>query len=131
MKTLSKTEAKQLSPGVLAFYGDSVYEVCVRRMIALMGDRPSGELHGMSVSYARASFQAEAFEKLSPLLTDEEADILRRGRNASGLHAPKSSNSAEYHKATAVEALFGYLSLTGETERIEELFGIITDKMKG
>lgn len=131
MENLSKTEAKRLSPGVLAFYGDSVYEIFVRRSIVSMGDRPSAELHNMSVSMSRASFQASAYEKLLPLLDGEEADILRRGRNATGLHAPKSSNQAEYHKATAVEALFGYLSLIGADKRIEELFGIITDKTKG
>ena len=128
---MSKKEAKRLSPGVLAFYGDSVYELYVRRMIVGLGDRPSAELHNMSVKMARASFQAQAFEKLLTVLDDEEADILRRGRNATGLHAPKSSCSAEYHKATAVEALFGYLSLTGDDKRIEELFAFITDDMKG
>lgn len=127
MKNITKTEAKRLSPGLLAFYGDSVYELYVRRSVVAQGDRPSAELHGMSVKMARASFQAAAFEKLLPLLTEEEADILRRGRNSTGLSAPKSSNSAEYHKATAVEALFGYLSLIGGDERIEELFRAITE----
>ena len=131
MKTLSGSEAKRLSPATLAFYGDSVYELYVRRSIALLGDRQSGELHNMSVKMARASFQAEAFELLTPVLDEDEADILRRGRNATGLNPPKSSNSAEYHKATAVEALFGYLSLTGADERIEELFNMILNKMKG
>lgn len=131
MKNLTKTEAKRLSPAALAFYGDSVYELYVRRSIVEEGDRPSGELHSRSVSMARASFQAEAYEKLKPLLNEEEADILRRGRNSTGLTAPKSSSSAEYHKATAVEALFGYLSLTGDSQRLEELFGIVTQDMKG
>ena len=126
MKTITKTEAKRLSPGLLAFYGDSVYELCVRRSVVAQGDRPSAELHNMSIKMARASFQAAAFEKLIPLLTEEEADILRRGRNSTGLSAPKSSNSAEYHKATAVEALFGYLSLIGDSARIEELFSAIS-----
>ena len=126
MKTITKTEAKRLSPGLLAFYGDSVYELYVRRYVVSGGDRPSAELHNTSIKMARASFQAAAFEKLIPLLTEEESDIMRRGRNATGLNAPKSSNSAEYHKATAVEALFGYLSLTGQNERIEELFAEIT-----
>ena len=131
MKIISKPEAKRLSPTTLAFYGDSVYELYVRRYITELGDRPSGELHNMSVKMARASFQAAAFELLIPVLAEDEADILRRGRNATGITAPKSSSSAEYHKATAVEALFGYLSLTGEDERIEELFNMITEKTKG
>ena len=131
MKTLTKTEAKRLSPTTLAFYGDSVYELYVRRHIVENGDRPSGELHNMSVKMARASFQAAVFELLTPVLDEDEADILRRGRNATGISAPKSSNSAEYHKATAVEALFGFLSITGSDERIEELFDIILNKTKG
>ena len=131
MDKLSKTEAKRLSPGALAFYGDSVYELYVRRRVLSLGDRPSAGLHNMSVSMARASFQAAAYEKLLTVLDEEESDILRRGRNATGLNAPKSSNSAEYHKATAVEALFGYLSLIGAEERIGQLFEYITGDMKG
>ncbi len=134
MEIMSKQEAKRLSPAALAFYGDSVYELYVRRRVLSLGDRPSAALHNMSVKMARASFQAVAYERLSDVLDEEEADILRRGRNSTGLTAPKSSSSAEYHKATAVEVLFGYLSLTGNDARIEELFGIITDEtedMKG
>ena len=127
MDTISKTEAKQLSPAALAFYGDSVYETLVRRSIVMQGNRPSGELHSMSVKKARASYQALAYEKLLTVLDEEEADILRRGRNTTGITAPKSSNAAEYHKATAVEALFGYLSLIGEEKRLKELFDEISD----
>lgn len=87
-------------------------------------------LHKMSVELVRASFQAQAFDTLLPLLDEEEADILRRGRNASGLNAPKSSSPSEYHKATAVEALFGYLSLLEKSERLEELFGVIMNERK-
>ncbi len=131
MKILSRPDAKRLSPTTLAFYGDSVYELYVRRHITELGDRPSGELHNMSVKMARASFQAAAFEILTSVLDEDESEILRRGRNATGLNAPKSSSSAEYHKATAVEALFGYLSLTGADKRIEELFNIILTQSKG
>ena len=127
MKILSKTEAKRLSPGALAFYGDSVYSQLVRRMLVEQGDRPSAALHEMSVGYVRASFQAKAFELLRPMRDEVEADILRRGRNSTGITAPKSSDPAEYHKATGVEALFGYLSLTGADERMEELFGALLE----
>lgn len=125
MEPLQRSFAKQLSPLTLAFYGDSVYEQFVRRRIVSEGSRPSAELHRQAVGRVRASFQASAYEKLLPLLTEEEADILKRGRNATGLNPPRSSNPAEYHRATAVEALFGYLSLIGESERLEELFGEI------
>ena len=127
MKTITTTEAKRLSPGLLAFYGDSVYELLVRGYVVGKGDRPHGKLHEMSVRMARASYQAAAYEVLEPLLNEEEADILRRGRNSTGLRAPKSSDQAEYHRATAVEALFGYLSLSGQNERLEELFARIAE----
>lgn len=125
MEPVSKAQAKQLNPLTLAFYGDCVYEVLVRRMIVIEGSRPSNELHRLAVEKVRASFQSAAYDKLLPILTEEETDILKRGRNATGLNPPKSSNPRDYHRATAVEVLFGYLDLIGEKERIEELFEVI------
>lgn len=125
MTLLTKSQAKQLSPLTLAFYGDCVYEVLVRRKIVMEGSRPSAELHKLAVTMVRASFQSQAYEKILPILSEEETDILKRGRNATGLNPPKSSNPRDYHRATAVEALFGYLDLIGEKERIEELFEVI------
>ncbi len=125
MTPMTKAQAKQLSPLTLAFYGDSVYEVLVRRRIVNEGSRPSQELHRLSVKMVRASFQSAAYETLLPILTEEETDILKRGRNATGLNPPKSSNPRDYHRATAVEVLFGYLHLIGENQRIEELFEVI------
>lgn len=125
MEPITKAQAKQLSPLTLAFYGDCVYEMLVRRMIVIEGSRPSNELHRLAVEKVRASFQSAAYEKLLPILAEEETDILKRGRNATGLNPPKSSNPRDYHRATAVEVLFGYLDLIGEKERIEELFEVI------
>lgn len=125
MEAMTKAQAKQLSAPTLAFYGDSVYELLVRRRVVSAGSRPSNELHKQSVERVRASFQSAAYEKLLPLLTEEESDLLKRGRNATGLNPPRSSNPAEYHRATAVEVLFGYLSLIGENERLEALFEAI------
>lgn len=125
MEAMTKAQAKALSPTTLAFYGDCVYEGMVRRKIVSEGSRPSNELHKRSVEWVRASFQAMAYETILPLLSEEESDILKRGRNATGLKAPRSSNPAEYHRATAVEALFGYLSLIGEEARLETLFAAI------
>ncbi|MBQ8613925.1 MAG: ribonuclease III [Ruminiclostridium sp.] len=125
MTPMTKSQAKQLSPLTLAFYGDCVYEVLVRRKIVYGGSRPSQELHRLSVTMVRASFQSAAYDTLLPVLTEEETDILKRGRNATGLNPPKSSNPRDYHRATAVEVLFGYLDLIGEKERIEELFEVI------
>ncbi len=73
----------------------------------------------------RASYQSAAAELIEDILTEEEADIFRRGRNASGIQVPKSSTPAEYHRATGLEALFGYLFLTGGYDRANQLFEVI------
>lgn len=125
---MTKSQAKQLSPLTLAFYGDCVYEILVRRKIVEGGSRPSQELHRLSVQMVRASFQSAAYDKILPILTEEETDILKRGRNATGLNPPKSSNPRDYHRATAVEVLFGYLDLIGERGRAEELFEVICNE---
>lgn len=122
---LSDKEASLYSPNILAFYGDSVYEAMVRRYIILNHRTNAGRLHEMAVERVRASYQSEAVGAIEPLLTEKEADILRRGRNAGGISVPKSAKPSEYRRATALEALFGYLSLTGQQERLEELFDAI------
>ena len=125
MDSLSVEQARELSPLTLAFYGDSVYETLVRRKIVEKGSAPSHKLHEQSVAMARASFQAFAAELILPLLSEQEADILRRGRNASGATVPRSSNPRDYRLATALEALFGFLFLTGNEARAAELFEVI------
>ena len=126
---LTEKEAALYSPNILAFYGDSVYETMVRRLIVLNHRTNAGRLHEMSVERVRASYQSEAVSVIEPLLTEKEADILRRGRNAGGISVPKSAKPSEYRRATALEALFGYLSLTGQQERIETLFNTICEAL--
>ena len=120
------------SPAALAFYGDCAWEILVRRKVLEKGNAPSAKLHKQSVEMVRASFQCRAAELISDMLTEEEADILRRGRNATGISVPKSSTPREYHMATGLEALFGYLFLTGEFERANTLFEVIwNEREKG
>lgn len=130
MEILSKEKVKNYSPAALAFYGDCAWEIFVRRKAMDSGNLPSAKLHESSVKLANASFQAQAadFLESSELLTEEERDILRRGRNAAGVSVPRSSNPRDYHKATALEALFGYLFLIGEFSRAEELFEVILNE---
>ena len=110
---IKECELATYSPLTLAFLGDAVYSELVRSMLVLRGNRSIKKLHTASVVYVRAAYQAAAYERILPLLTEEEADILRRGRNApSGTNIPKSSDREEYSKVTALEALFGYLKLT-------------------
>ncbi|MCL1903352.1 MAG: Mini-ribonuclease 3 [Oscillospiraceae bacterium] len=110
-----------MNPIALAFYGDAVYEVLVRRIVVSDSNLSVRKLHSASVSKVRASFQAKGAAIIEPLLSDEEADILRRGRNANS-QVPKSATVHEYRMATGLEALFGYLSLIGENKRLDELF---------
>lgn len=122
---LTEKQAAAYSPNVLAFYGDCVYEEFVRRRIVLEHQTNAGRLHNLAVERVRASYQSAAVAVIEPLLTEREADILRRGRNAGGISVPKSAKPSDYRRATALEALFGYLSLTGQNERLNELFNAI------
>ena len=121
---MEKREAMQYSPLTLAFMGDAVYEQKAREKLVLLANRPVNELHQMTVKRVCAEYQATAVEKLltDDILTEEEQDILRRGRNAGGISAPKHSTVAQYRIATGLECLFGYLHLLGRSERIDEIF---------
>lgn len=120
-----EVKAKQLSPLNLAFIGDAIYEIFVREMLVCDANRPVNDLHRESVKYVSAQAQTAAFEKIKDCLTEEEMSQFKRGRNAKVGHLPKSASDAQYHTATGVEALFGYLYLTEQQDRIRELFNII------
>ena len=124
---MTASQANQLSMLGLAHVGDAVYELLVRSMLATRGPANVNDLHRMTVSFVRAEAQAKAAEKLAPELTEEEAAIYRRGRNSHVRGIPQHANPGEYHSATGLEALFGWLYLQGKTERIQELFCIITE----
>ncbi len=118
---------KQLSPLNLAFIGDCVYEMLVRETLVAAANRPVNDLHRESVKFVSAKAQTAAYDKIRDCLTEEETAVYKRGRNAKVGHNPKSASQGEYHIATGVEALFGYLYLTEQHDRIKELFEIITD----
>lgn len=117
--------AKQLSPLNLAFIGDCIYEILVRETLVLDANRPVNDLHKESVKYVSAKAQTVAFKKIKDDLTEDELAIFKRGRNAKVGHSPKSATDGEYHCATGVEALFGYLYLNNEIDRIKKLFSKI------
>ncbi len=123
--TIDKKDANQYSPLTLAFLGDAVYERLVRERLVLTANMPVKKLHAEAVERVRASYQSKAVEIIMPLLNEEEETVLKRGRNATGNTVPKSSNPVEYRRATALEALFGYLQLTENYKRMVELFDII------
>ena len=112
----------------LAHLGDGVYEVMVRSWLVLHGRAKAGDLHKATVRYVAAPAQAERFERIRPLLTGEEADIFRRGRNTDPHSVPKAASRAQYQTATGLEALFGWLYLQGRTERLNELFATMMEE---
>ncbi len=116
-----------LNPISLAYIGDAVYEILVREHLALRGDKPPEQLHKLAVNFVSAKAQSAATEKLMPILTEEEITAFKRGRNAKVSHIPKGAGPAHYHNATGFEALFGHLYLTGQTERMRELFKLICE----
>ena len=110
-----------LSPSVLAFVGDAVYGLYVRTALAEI-NRPSGALHRLSVKLVNATAQAKAFSLLEPMLTEKELSVFKRGRNFHTSSTPKSATGGEYHTATGLECLFGFLYLSGNNDRADELF---------
>ena len=113
-----------VSPLTLSFVGDGVYTLEVRKHIAKV-NRPVGDMHNLAVGYVNATAQAKAYKLIEPLLTETEISVFKRGRNAHTNGTPQNSTVGEYHTATGVEALFGYLYLSEQHNRISELFKVI------
>ncbi len=105
-----------------AYLGDAVYEVMVRAWLCLHGKLTPGRQHKAALAYVAAPRQAALLERILPLLTQEEAQVLKRGRNASPHSYPKGATRQEYLAATGLETLFGWLYLRGETDRLNTLF---------
>lgn len=111
----------------LAHLGDGVYELMVRSWLCLHGKATNKGLHKAAITYVSAPAQAKRCQKILPILTEEEQDVFRRGRNSHTAAIPKGASVGEYHTATAQEALFGWLYLRGETERLNELFTLMME----
>ena len=103
----------------LAYLGDTVYDLYVRRRLVINGGRMK-DLHRAAVSQVRASAQSEALSRIEDMLTEEEQGVVRRARNAKQ-NPPKNADPGDYHRATAFEALLGFLYLTGRQERLDQI----------
>lgn len=114
-------DINMLSPLTLSFVGDVYYSLLVRSRLAEV-NRPVGTLHSTSVKFVNAAAQAKAFKFIEPQLTEKEISVYKRGRNAHVGSVPKNASACDYHCATGFEALFGYLYLSGDTQRAEEIF---------
>ena len=118
-KTLE--EINQMSPLIWAYVGDCVYELYIRTYLVDNTNLKPHKLHIESIKYVKAGAQAKFLQDFADYLSDEEKDIVRRGRNANNHHLPKNSNVQEYMYSTAFEALIGYLYLTKKYDRVKEI----------
>ncbi|MBE6717201.1 MAG: ribonuclease III [Ruminococcaceae bacterium] len=124
-RLFTDADPKGLSGLSLAFIGDAVYELLIRRYILSKGEAKVSTLHKEAVKLVNADYQADMTEILMPLLTEEEISVFKRGRNAHSAHTPKNKSEAQYHKSTGFEALIGYLYLKKDTVRLNEIFSVI------
>lgn len=122
------TQLNNMSILALAHMGDGVYELLCRGWLCSQKLETIGNLHRATVDMVKAPAQAAAVKKLLPHLTSQESAVYRRGRNANVHQIPKNASRGEYAQATALEALFGWLYLQGQRERINQLFAIIMDE---
>ena len=121
----TKQEVELMSPLTWAYIGDAVFELYVRNKLINETNLKPHKLHIESIKYVKAKSQAEKLNEIYEILTDEEKDIVRRGRNTQNHHLPKNSNVQEYMYATAFEALIGYLYLTKQNARLREILANI------
>ena len=117
-------EVNMLSPLVWAYVGDSVYEMFIRTSLVNNSNAKPHKLHLESIKYVKAKAQAQTLEKIFDSLTSKEREIARRGRNTENHHVAKNANVADYAHSTAFEALIGYLYLTHQDERLEEILNM-------
>ncbi len=122
------TQVKLMKPLVWAYIGDCVYELFIRMNLVSKTKLDPHRLHIETIKYVKAKAQAETLIKIQEKLTQEEKDIVRRGRNAQAHHQPKNAELADYKYATAFEALIGYLYLSKQDERLKEIFELIINE---
>lgn len=115
---LKEVDMKAYSPLTLAYIGDAAYELVIRTMVVEKGNRQASQLHRLTTSYVKAQAQSAMIEALEPELTEEELAIYKRGRNAKSYTSAKNASILDYRKATGLEALIGYLYLSGREERV-------------
>ncbi|MBQ9863692.1 MAG: ribonuclease III [Lachnospiraceae bacterium] len=118
---LSDVNPNELAPLILAHIGDAIYEVVIRTITLSKGNRAIEKVHKDATKYVNAKAQAEIIEKIQPLLTEEELNIYKRGRNAKSNTKAKNASITDYRKATGFEALMGYLYLLNKTDRMLNL----------
>ena len=123
-------DAKQLSPLTLAFIGDTVFDLFVREMLVCDANRPVKKLHNSASKLVNAKAQAKIAEAIADSFTEQETDVFKRGWNAHTNHIAKNASNRDYHYATGLEAVFGFVYLNGDTERLRELFALAIESLE-
>ena len=124
----NEVDINLLSPLTWAYVGDSIYELLIRTHLVNKTKLKPHSLHIEAIKFVKAKSQADILKRLEVYLTDEEKEIVRRGRNAENHHLPKNANVEEYMYSTAFEALIGYLYLCKKDERLKEIFDLILNE---
>ena len=122
---MTEEEAFRMPPLALAYVGDAVWELEVRIMLVDSGERRPQQLHRLAVQKVRANAQADRLRRIAGALSERELAVVRRGRNAKSRSVPKSATVADYRASTGVEALLGYLRLSGLTDRLREIVQLL------
>ena len=126
---MTKAEIDAISNLGLAHMGDCVYEMLVRAYLCAQGNKTVAQLHKQTITMVKATYQAAFVDKMLPLLSEDEMTYYRRGKNSHVHAVPKSATPAQYAKATGLEAMFGYLFLSGKKERANEIFNLVMKEM--
>lgn len=124
-----EVDIRAYSPLSLAYIGDAIYDLIIRTIVVERANRPANKLHKTVVRYVNAGTQAQMIMALEEELTEEEKAVYHRGRNAKSYTSAKNASIADYRKATGLEALFGYLYLQGEMDRLLMLVRLAFEKM--
>ena len=124
-KLIPDADYRTMSGLSLAFIGDAVYELFIRKYILSKGEARVKYLHRDTVRLVNADFQADMTDVLLPYLKEDELAVFKRGRNAHAGHTPKNKSEAQYHKSTGFEALVGYLYLKKDFERLSFVFSFV------
>lgn len=124
-----RVDKRMLSPLALAYLGDTVYDMYVRAFLVMQEAHTPNELHRLAARYVSAVGQAAAFQRVEPMLSEEERSVFKRGRNAHSGTVPKSASVADYHTATGLEALLGHLWIYGQDERLTALMQCILEEV--
>lgn len=128
--SIKEQDIRTYSPLTLAYLGDAVYELMIRSLIIRQGNRSTDSLHRTVTKLVKAETQSALYYAIFEVLTEEEAEMLRKGKNSKPATKAKHAGMADYHRATGLETLCGYLYLQGKTERLAELLSFGLKKLE-